>query len=135
MFVHWRGHAKEDGFIVGRDLPARPVAKLLANLALFEYCDNSNDFRARLAGFALVRRFGRDIASRWLAELFSRDDHAEQRDRMRNVLETGEVRSFDGWIRSRHHPPLHLETLLLRVVAGDRVTPLVLLGLFYFDHP
>ncbi len=129
VLEQWR--ARSDGFIVGRDLPSRPLARVLANLSLWDYCNETKDFRARLAGFVLTRRFGHEIATRRLGELLPPADHARHRALMMTVLETGEPCSFDLRIKRTPAGPHHFEALILRVIAADRRTPLVLLGLFY----
>ena len=129
LLAHWR--ARSDGFIVGRDLPSRPLARVLTSLSLWDYCHETRDFRARLAGFALTRHFGRDIATRRLGELMPPADHARQRSLMMTVFETGEPCSLDLRIKNARRSAHHLEALILKALAADRRTPLILFGLFY----
>lgn len=122
------------GLVVGRDIPSRRLSKLLANLALHDFCPEAHDFRVRLAGFSLVRRFGHDITGKYLKEVLARDDHQRHRAAMLSVLETGVPCSFDVKLRMPNRPLLHFEILVLRVTASDGATPLVLSGQFYFER-
>lgn len=131
LFDVWQGSG---GLVVGRDIPSRRLAKLLANLALYEYCPVAQDFRARLAGFSLVRRFGRDVTGKYLKDVLARDDHQRHRAAMLSVLETGVPCSFDVKLRMPNRPLLHFEILLLGATASDGTTPLILSGQFYFER-
>jgi hypothetical protein len=134
LLGYWREHAPSGGLIVGRDIPSRRLAKLLGNLALYEYCRESDDFRVRLAGFSLVRRFGRDITGRRLKEVLPREDHARHRAVLLSVLETNVPFSLDVKIRSADRPLMHFEILVVSATASDGETALLLSGQFYFDR-
>ena len=130
----WQECAALGGMVVGRDVPSRRLAKLLSNLALFEYREENEDFRVRLAGFSLVRRFGRDITGRLLKEVLARDDHARHRAALLSVLETGVPLCLDVKLRSPERPLMHFEILALRATASDGATALLLTGQFYFER-
>ena len=134
LLGYWREHAHTGGLVVGRHIPSRRLAKLLENLALYEYCTQSDDFRVRLAGFSLVRRFGSDITGRCLKEVLPRDDHARHRAALLSVLETGVPLSLDVKIKSPDRPLMHFEILALRATASDGCTALLLSGQFYFER-
>ncbi len=135
LFEFWRERNSEGGFIVGRHVPSRPLARLLSHLVVYEPLNGGEDFRARIAGTSLLRRFGRDISGCKLSELFEPDAFEAQRDDMQSLLRTGkpcvlEVKaSLDGY------PALHFEIVALPVLAPDGQTPWILSGLFYYDWP
>lgn len=135
LFEFWRERNSEGGFIIGRHVPSRPLARLLSHLVVYEPLDDGEDFRARIAGTSLIRRFGRDISGCKLSELFEPRAFEAQRDDMRLLLHGGtpcvlEVKaSLDG------HPALHFEIVALPVFAPDGQTPWILSGLFYYDWP
>lgn len=57
---HWAGLPKEDGLLPRRaDLRPEQVPGLLPNMVMFD-CVDRDHFRIRLAGTAVVNRYGRD---------------------------------------------------------------------------
>ena len=132
LYDLWKEKA---GFIVGEDIPSRRLSRLLPNLALCDYRASHEDFRIRVAGFALIRLFGKDIAQCNLREIVRDDEHPCLASVMMNVRDTGEPLVFDARFSSEERQLVHFETLLLRVLAADRKTPLVLAGLFFFNPP
>ncbi len=138
--VHADGRAlyqiwKERGgdLAVGRDIPSRRLARFLPHLALCDYRPIKKDFRIRLAGFALVRRFGKDISHHYLSQVLRDDEHECLSSAMMHVRDTGVPAVIDAKIHSKAIRLLHFETVLLRVRAVDLSTPLVLAGMFFFD--
>ncbi|MBV9330590.1 MAG: PAS domain-containing protein [Alphaproteobacteria bacterium] len=127
----WRKH--HGSVVVGRDLPSRGTERLLPYLALFEYRDHRCDFLVRLAGFALHRRFGRDIAHHYLADLLLQPELNNTRESLMDVLDTGIPQYRDVKIRNGSGPVLHHETILLRAWSADRRKQLVVGGYFFFD--
>lgn len=119
--------------VVGRDIPGRGIERLLPYLALFEYRPAREDFRVRLAGFALHRRFGRDIAHHYLAEVLARPELESTREIFVDVLLSGNPQIRDSRIRSLDRSMLHIETVLLRAWSSNQEKPLVLAGYFFFD--
>ncbi len=133
LFDEWRKHTAQSGFIVGRHVPSRELVSVLPGLCLFEPLRGGLDFRVRLAGTALRRRFGRDITGMKLSNLFHPmhlDHHCAQ---MAHIGRTGAahvlaVRSLrDGRVR------LHFELMGLRVLAADGRTPWIMTGQFFYD--
>jgi len=120
--------------LMGQDLPCRRLAKVLPNLAVLDYRASARDFRIRLAGFALVRRFGHDIGHRYLRDIVTEDEHEHLRALFLEVRDTGQPAIRDVKIRSPDRPLVHYEMMALRVLAVDRETPLILMGMFFFDR-
>jgi hypothetical protein len=127
----WRTQRLADGFVVGRDVPSRALAPVLRNLIVYE--PQGRDFRARLAGSALIRRFGCDITGLKLSELFDSEAFEHHRAMMAEVLATDSPRALDVQLKSRGRTQLHFEVLNLPVLAADREIGWVLTGLFYHD--
>lgn len=65
----WREHEAKGGMRMGRDIPSRALAKLLPNIIIGEPIGGWDDARIRLAGTALMERFGRDVAGELTSEL------------------------------------------------------------------
>jgi hypothetical protein len=120
--------------VMGQDLPSRRIARLLPNLAILDYRAARQDFRVRLAGFSLVRRFGRDIGQHYLSEVVPKQQLEGFRDLLMEARDTGMPVIRDIKIKGPTHPLLHYEMVLLRALAVDLQTPLVLMGLFFFDR-
>ncbi|HUJ01995.1 MAG TPA: PAS domain-containing protein [Rhizomicrobium sp.] len=127
----WR--EAKDGFVVGRDIPSRPLSSVLRNLGLLEPLDRARDFRVRLAGTALLRRFGRDIKGATLSELYTQGAFERRRkwlteaiDGERPVIHALTMQQGDG-------RPLSFERVYLPVLAPDRAAHWVLAGYFYYE--
>jgi len=128
----WRDRTAAGRFLVGRDVPSRALARVLSGLMLFEPL-RSGDFRVRLAGHGVRRRFGRDVTGENLSRVMDREPFARQAAFLRAVLETGEP--FIAEVRQMEEGRLILchEQVALRVFAPDGRTPWVLSGLFFHD--
>jgi hypothetical protein len=135
LFQFWRERNDEGGFVIGRHVPSRPLARLLSHLIVYEPLQEGEDFRARIAGTSLLRRFGRDISGSKLSELFEPRAFEAQRDDLRTLLRTGKPCVLEVKATVDGYPALHFEIVALPVLAPDRETPWVLSGLFYYDWP
>jgi hypothetical protein len=120
--------------VMGQDLPSRRIARLLPNLAILDYRAARQDFRVRLAGFLLMRRFGRDIGQHYLSEVVPGQELERIHALLMEAYDTGMPVIRDIKIKSPMRPLLHYELVLLRALAVDLQTPLVLMGLFFFDR-
>jgi hypothetical protein len=135
LFEFWRERNEEGGFVIGRHVPSRPLARLMSHLVVYEPLHEGEDFRARIAGTSLLRRFGRDISGSKLSELFERNAFEAQRDDLRTLLRTGKPCVLEVKATVDGYPALHFEIVALPVLAPDRETPWILSGLFYYDWP
>ena len=135
LFVCWRERNDEGGFVIGKDVPSRALARVMSHLVVYEPLDGGRDFRARLAGTSLLRRFGRDISGSKLSELFERSAFEAQREDMRTLLRTRQPCVVEVKATVDTYPVLHFEIVALPVLAPDRETPWILSGLFYYDWP
>lgn len=128
----WRVRQAEGHFVVGRDVPSRGLAKVLSGLALYEPL-YSGDFRVRLAGHALRRRFGRDVTGETLSRLLDAAQFSRHCAQMHTLLETGEPLVVEVRQYEEHYLRLCYEWVALRVFAPDGRTPWVLSGTFFHD--
>ncbi len=133
LFERWRELQGGDGFVVGRDVPARQLGGILRNLAVFEPLDDCRDFRARLAGTAFLRRFGRDITGFKLSEIFQEPILEGYRAQMAEVVKSGAPLALDVKLQRGKRAFLHAELLRLPVQSADRTSTWVLSGLFYYE--
>jgi hypothetical protein len=133
LFERWRELQGGDGFVVGRDVPARQLGGILRNLAVFEPLEDCSDFRVRLAGTAFMRRFGRDITGLKLSEIFQDSVLEGYRAHMTQVVKSGTPLVLDVTLQRGNRTFLHAESLRVPVQSADRTCTWVLSGLFYYD--
>jgi hypothetical protein len=129
-FWHLRQPA---GVMVGRDVPSRAIAPLLSSLIVYEPVDDGRDWRIRLAGAALLRRFGRDVTGSLISELYPQDHFLILRRRALLVMHLNLPQLDDVVIRSGERTLLHFETVHVPVYAPDGITRWDMAGYFYFD--
>ncbi len=128
----WYAHERSP--VMGTDLPSRAIARLLPNVAVFDYRAARNEFRVRLAGLGLVRRFGRDISHHYLSEVVSAGDHERLNETLMAARDVKLPQIRDVKIHGTRRALLHYEMVCLRILAADKETVLVLGGFFFFDH-
>lgn len=131
LLEHWRKCEAEGGFVVGRDVPSRPLAGILRNLALYEPV--GGDYRVRLAGTAFMRRFGRDISGLTFSEIYDREACAAQCAHLDEIAATKAPFIADMQLTRADRAFLRFEALRLAVLSPDRRATWILGGLFYFD--
>ena len=133
LIAVWRECCAGDGFVVGRDIPSRPLASLLRSLMVNEPIEDGADYRIRLAGSSLRRRYGREITSLRLSELFSPEAYIPHPAITKEALAAGEPRILDVREEEFGQPRHHREVVVLPVLSPDRSAKWVLAGVFYFD--
>src|SRR5258706_6428973 len=75
LLQHWQACVAESGdFLIGRDIPARPIAKLLHSIVVYEPLPGDGDLRVRLAGDNTRRLFHVDLKGTLLSQQFSGKD-------------------------------------------------------------
>lgn len=134
LFACWLEHEAEGGMRMGRDIPSRSLAKLLPNIIIAEPIDHWQDARIRLAGTALMERFGRDVAGETANDLY-----AEDRDGAKLLLklarQAAEIRKpgmIDLRILTDDIEVFHIETVLLPIFAPDGSASWAMVGAFRF---
>jgi hypothetical protein len=132
IFESWRRKQPEGGLVIGRDLPSRELSGVLRNLAICEPVDRGADFRVRLAGTGLVRRYGCDITGTMLSQLY--DPQTFQRCLATLTHAMNGIPSFwDVKMMHRGKVELQFESMLLPVRSPDLSQIWVLGGVFYPD--
>lgn len=129
----WRERCADGGFVVGRDIPSRPLGNILRNLVIYEPVDDGHDLRVRIAGTALMRRFNRDITGALLSELYPPDGFERRRAHLFEAASALRPVMLDVVMQQGDQKPLTFETILLPVTAPDRRTNWVLQGIFYHE--
>jgi hypothetical protein len=128
----WREKHEAGGFVVGRDLPSRALAGVLRNLAIYEPVDSGADFRMRVAGTGLVRRYGCEVTGMLLSQLY--EPMAFERQ-LEIVAKARHGAPIFADIRMTHgrRVELQYESLLLPVRSPDLSQNWVMGGFFYPD--
>lgn len=134
LMAFWRALEAKDGMRMGRDIPSRALAKLLPHILITEPIDNWSDARIRLAGTAMIERFGREIAGTLVSENYTQDQDGAKlllqlgaraaQSREPGVLNT---RIFADGIEM-----MHLEIVLLPIFAPDGTGVWNVVGAFRF---
>jgi hypothetical protein len=128
----WYTHQPE-GLIVGKHVPSRDLAPLLSSLVLYEPVNDGDDWRIRLAGAALLRRFGRDVAGSLVSDLYPHDHFQIIRTRALAVIDMNKPQIDDVLIKNSARTLQHFETVHVPVYAPDGITRWDMAGYFYFD--
>lgn len=132
LLAFWAARAP-DGIVMGRDIPSRAISGLLSRIVIWEPVRDGRDLRARLAGAALLRRFGDDIKGRLMSELLPPEDVQKFLTGALNVLENGRSLVLDSRLIAGTVEMMHLEIVVFPVIAPDRKGTWVLAGVFYFN--
>jgi len=134
LLDYWRGIvARCRGFVIGRDIPVRAIGRLLKNIQIDEPLADGSDVRVRLSGTAVRRRFGTDVGGALHSELFSAADFRHHLSAIQEVIRAGQPLFLDSKLKRGAREELHSEVVLLPILDRDRATPLVLVGIFYFQ--
>jgi hypothetical protein len=132
LLAFWASRPK-DGIVMGRDVPSRAIASLLAYVMVWEPVEDGRDMRVRLAGDALHRRFQGDLRGRLMSELFSPAYRAGHLENARNAIVTGGPVIVDTHTNYGNIEKLHAEVVLLPMLSPDRSVRWVLTGSFYYN--
>ena len=131
LHEHWskRGGA----FVIGRDIPSRPLAPVLRNVAVLEANRDHSDFYVRLAGTAWLRRFGHDVTGTMLSQLYDRETFAGRRQLLWTLLKDGAPLFRDVKLMDAGGVYLHYELVALRAIRTDRKGHCALTAIFPYD--
>lgn len=120
-----------DGLMMGRDVPSRALAPLLSHLVVWEPLNDATDFRVRLAGDTLHRRFDGDIKGRLMSELFPVQDLAEHLQTNRRAINSDSPVFLKVFVTSKVAENLSAEVVILPIVSPDRASLWTLSGAFF----
>jgi len=135
LIENWRAREADGGFVVGRDIPSRSLARILRNIAVSEPIGSSrnpDDVRIRLAGDAFRQRFGRDTTGAHLSELLEHDDFEAHISQVAVALHRGAPYIVRSVLRRGSLIESQFEVAVLPVWSADRKARWVLTGIFYF---
>lgn len=133
LLAYWRDCRQAHGFVMGRDVPSRAIARLTKHLVVLEPTGGATDFRYRLAGAVLLQRLGRDVTGMKISEVFESVPAQSLIAAAKRVLDT------DAPVFQRLHVRGVLaevrkpELVLLPMSSPDSKTMWVLVGVFYHE--
>jgi hypothetical protein len=133
LLDHWKLREKEDGFVVGKDIPSRALSSILSNLSVCELTPNGKDLRVRLAGSGLMRRFGKDVSGSCVSELYGAAQYRWAMAAAQEVLREGNPIIGDSRITRLGAEIMRTEIVYAPIYSPDRLSRWVLIGAFYFD--
>ncbi len=133
LLGYWRTKIDSgEGFVIGRDVPTRSIARLLGNIMITEPIAGVNDMRVYLAGARIRDRFGGDITGRKLSEIFPPKDFQHHQALSVEIMRTGQPAIIDSRMHRSGIDEMQLEVILLPVTARDLVSAWVMAGVFYY---
>ena len=130
--VYWHDCVARGGLKLGRDLPAAAVARLMSRLIVFEPVEDNADFRIRLAGTGLLRRFGKDVSGHALSEIYQGGTFTSYSNNLRATLTKNAPLIVEVRITEGPNELFHIEYVFLPVLSYDALATWVVVGVFYF---
>ncbi len=70
LLDYWTGCKANGDFVMGRELPARAISRLMKHLMVIEPVDGAATFRIRLAGMVLVERYGKNPTGMLTSDIY-----------------------------------------------------------------
>ena len=130
---YWSRCRARGGLKMGRDLPAREIAKLMSKLSVFEPNADRSDFRFRLVASGWLTLYGRDVKGEWLSTLYDRAAFEHYSSGLRRVLDTNAPHITDVRVYKLRQVHQHIEYVGLPVEPSDGTGTCILIGAFRFD--
>ncbi len=127
----------EDGLIIGRDIPSRRFAPLLSHILLWEPIDDGANYRLKLCGDALRRRFGNNAVGKLFTDLIDPQIVPAFLAGGKAMLAKDDHICFDmHLVRDEPvegHSELHFELVIFPVWSRHRAGRCLLNGIYYFQ--
>lgn len=133
LIAWWRAITEEKGnFVMGRDVPARPIAKFTKHLQVFEPVDGGENFRYRVVGSVLSERIGRDVTGLLVTEVYADEAAAHFVRILNKVIATGTPAVQEAQVVGRMGVARRAEGVLLPMRSPDLKEIWILTGAFYW---
>lgn len=131
LYEYWRRLESRGGLKLGRDIPARRIARLMSKLAVLEPSLTGDDFIFRLVGSGWLTRFGRDVKGEALSQIYSGENLAHYLTGLRAVLVSGFPNFVDVRTKDKAGERHHIEYAEFPVCDTNSDSRLVLIGAFH----
>ncbi len=130
---YWLGCRERGGLKIGRDLPAREIAKLMSKLSVFEPNADRSDFRFRLVASGWLTLYGRDVKGEWLSSFYDQAAFEHYSDGLRKVLDTDAPLITHVSVYKHQQLHQHIEYVGLPIEPQFGSGTCILIGAFRFD--
>jgi hypothetical protein len=134
LIDYWKSCEAQGGMRMGRDIPARPLARLLRDLTVSEPIGDWEDARVRLAGSGMTEHFGREVSGLLNSEIFA--GSAEDKQMMlagaRNVIARRRPGTVEHTLFDGERAVLRQEMTALPLLSPDGSAYWILIGTFNF---
>ncbi len=134
LLAYWQNCRDQGGMRMGRDIPARAIAGLLAHAAVAEPVDDWADARLRFVGSGMTPHFGRDVGGALMSDLFgdNRGELAMLLAGTRRAIVSERPGIVDHIVRRDGLEIMHHEMIVLPVRAPQGDAMWALTGTFAF---
>lgn len=133
LLAYWKACKSRGDFVMGRDVPARPIAALMKHLNVVEPTDDGANFRFRLVGSILQQRFAHNVSGLSLSEVYDEDAAKTLEAFLRKAIFTQAPVFLMVKVKGLLGDVFRPQTILLPMKAPDERTSWVLCGLFYSE--
>lgn len=134
LIAYWQSCEAQGGMRMGRDIPARAIAKLLRDLTVSEPVGDWEDARVRLAGSGMNEHFGREVSGLLNSEIFA--GRTEDKQMMlagaRNVIAKNRPGTVEHTLFDGERAVLRQEMTALPLLSPDGSAHWILIGTFNF---
>jgi hypothetical protein len=128
--------AREQGRPMTRgDVPSRKLLKLMTHLFLLEPNADGSDWRFRLAGTAIARRFGADPTGALISQIYDRRQASDQAAIYKRIATNDAPHITQGRIEGIDRQFLKIEFCHLPLLPPGQGLNWLLGGVFVFEHP
>jgi len=131
LLDHYTACMAKGGFAMLRDVPSRAIAPLMANLMVVEPVDQGDDFRIRLAGSGLLKRYGFDVSGYRLSDLYGADIFIHYRSTLQETIRAGAPVLVHIKVSDTERDRFSIEYVCVPIRAPDRQSNWILVGGFH----
>lgn len=133
LLAYWHERRQAGGFVMGRDVPSKAIARLTKHLVVSEPLPDHSDFRYRVVGMVVIQRLGFDVTGMLVSEVFAEEPAQSLIGAERRVLDSDApvfLRMHVQGVLSEVRWP---ELVVLPMSSPDQTARWVLVGVFYHD--
>jgi hypothetical protein len=132
LVAYWTKCREKGDFVMGRDVPARAIARLTKHLVVLEPVNDGRDFRLRLVGSVMNERIGRDVSGMLLTEVYAESTVRSFTPTLHKTLETNAPVFHEMRAQGVFEKIRHADAVALPMKAPDGAAIWVLTGVFYW---
>lgn len=135
LLAYWRERVCNGGFVVGKDIPHRRIARVLGNLSIQEPVENGTDLLVRSSFAPGLYDFAGEAKGRRLSTMLAADAFAlNQKIAMQAITERAPLFG-NGQLMRDNRVEAHIEIGWLPILSPDRQYVWLLNCVFHFVRP